>query len=99
MQDTTEDEHIEGEQDSHQTPATRQVAIALNVRPEHLEAFVDCHPNPTPKTVLALADQPPADQDTRDMVAQWVEHASRDLAPLEDWAGGHPARLIDGGEA
>jgi hypothetical protein len=78
----------EGEQSDNQTPRTRAVAIALQLRPERLGEFVNCHPNPTLEAVLALADRPPADQDTRDMVARWVEHATPDPTPIEDRAGG-----------
>jgi hypothetical protein len=87
-----------GEQSDNQTPRTRAVAVALQVRPERLGEFVECHPNPTPDAVLALSDRPPADQDTRDMVARWVEHATRDPTPIEDRPGGHPAGLSRGVE-
>lgn len=62
-----------GDDQTHNRPLrTRAVAVALEVRPGRLTEFVDCHPDPTPKTVFALADRPPADQNTRDMVVEWV---------------------------
>jgi hypothetical protein len=60
------------ERTNNRPPRTRAVAVALKVRPGRLTEFVDCHPDPTPKTVFALADRPPVDQNTRDMVARWV---------------------------
>jgi hypothetical protein len=86
----------EGEQSNQ--PQTRAVAVALQKRPERLKEFIEFHPNPTVDAVLALADRPPADQDTRDMVARWVEHVTRDPTPIEDRPGGHPAGLSRGVE-
>jgi hypothetical protein len=86
-----------GEEQSNQ-PQTRAVAVALQKRPERLREFIEYHPNPTVDAVLALADRPPADQDTRDMVARWVEHAAPDPTPIEDRPGGHPAGLSRGVE-
>jgi hypothetical protein len=74
------------------------VAVALQVRPERLGEFIDCHPDPTLDAVLALADRPPAGQNTRDMVARWVEYATRDPTHIEDRPGGHPAGLSRGVE-
>jgi hypothetical protein len=71
------------EQSDNQTPRTRAVAVALQIRPERLREFVECHPNPTPDAVLALADRPPADQDTREMVAEWVDARDSSSATVE----------------
>ena len=84
-------------------PQTRAVAVALQVRPDRLREFIDCHPNPTADAVLALADRPPADQETRDMVAEWVESKATDTeaGALEERAGGGVdglAGLTRGGE-
>ena len=79
-------------------PQTRAVAVALQVRPDRLREFIDCHPNPTADAVLALADRPPADQDTREMVAHWINATDTDPTPIEDRPGGHPAGLIGGGQ-
>ena len=91
------------EQSDNQTPRTRAVAVALQKRPERLREFVECHPNPTADAVLALADRPPADQDTREMVAEWVESKATDTeaGALEERAGGGVdglAGLTRGGE-
>jgi hypothetical protein len=86
-----------GDEQSNQ-PQTRAVAVALQKRPERLKEFIEFHPNPTVDAVLALSDRPPADQDTRDMVARWVEHATRDPTPIEDRPGGPPAGLSRGVE-
>jgi hypothetical protein len=79
-----------GDEQSSQTPQTRAVAIALQLRPERLIEFVECHPNPTVDAVLALADRPPANQDTREMVAEWVDARDSPSATVkhEDRAGG-----------
>ena len=87
-----------GEQSDNQTPQTRAVAVALQVRPERLREFVDCHPNPTVEAVLALSDRPPADGETRDMVARWIDATDTAPTPIEDRPGGHPAGVIGGGQ-
>ncbi len=78
------------EQSDNQTPRTRAVAVALQKRPERLREFIEFHPNPTVDAVLALADRPPADQDTREMVAEWVDARDSPSATVEheDRAGG-----------
>jgi hypothetical protein len=78
-----------GDEQSNE-PQTRAVAVALQVRPERLGEFVECHPNPTVDAVLALAERPPADQDTREMVAEWVDARDSPSATVkhEDRADG-----------
>jgi len=50
----------------------REIAVALDVPPDRLAYFVECHPNPTVATVLELADRPPVDDETRDRIAEWL---------------------------
>ena len=50
----------------------REIAVALDVPPDRLAYFVECHPNPTVATVLELAERPPVDDETRDRIAEWL---------------------------
>jgi len=50
----------------------RQLAAALDVAPDQLAYFRECHPNPTVDVVLNLADRPPVDAETRELASEWL---------------------------
>jgi len=79
----------------------RQIAVALNVDPNHLVDFAEYHPEPTVETVLNLAERPPVDQETRDQIAEWLNEGDQnDHAEAPDDVGGDPRGLMfrNGGE-
>jgi len=56
----------------------REIAVALDIPPDRLAYFVECHPTPTVRTVLELAERPPVDDETRDRIAEWLDDADGD---------------------
>lgn len=71
----------------------RRVAAALDVDPDHLAYFRNCHPDPTVDIVLNLADRPPADDETRAMIAEWLADDG-DHGDTADDVGGDPRGLM-----
>lgn len=65
----------------------REIAVALDVPPDRLAYFVECHPNPTVATVLELAERPPVDDETRDRIAEWLATEGSDDDQDDDGDG------------
>jgi len=61
-------------------PPTRTVAAAVGVAPDRLREFAEHHPDPGLEHILALADRPPVDEDTRETIRRWVT-AVRERGP------------------
>ena len=55
------------------SPELRHVAAALDIDPDRLAYFAECHPDPTVDVILNLADRPPVDDETRAIIARWLE--------------------------
>lgn len=75
------------------TKRTQEVAVALNYDPDSLTQFVEFHPDPTVDAVRRLADRPPVDEDTREIIAEWL---AAQTERTEDRPGGDPAGLTGG---
>jgi hypothetical protein len=71
----------------------RQIAAALDVDPDQLQYFRECHPDPTVDVVLNLADRPPVDDDTRELVAEWLADDSNGERDGDN-PGGAPRGLV-----
>jgi CTP:molybdopterin cytidylyltransferase MocA len=67
------------------------------MQPERLAEFVKSHPDPSVSAVLALADRPSVDGDTRARIARWLEANDTDSPPIEDLPGGDPRAAMWGG--
>lgn len=60
-------------------PTTAAVAARLGVTPAELREFVDHHPDPEVEHLSALRNtgQPPLDEDSQQLLAEWLENNRR----------------------
>lgn len=72
----------------------RQVAAALDVDPDQLAYFRECHPDPTVEIVLNLAERPPVDDETREMIAEWLAEDADGESEGDDPPGGDARGLM-----